>query len=95
MERTATIVRSNEMLSQPVDGDLVILNMEHNNYIALDDIGRRIWDLLENPRGAGELCILLTKEFDGDPAQIASETLAFLDELLSEGLVRIADGRNL
>ena len=32
-----------------------------------DDIGRRIWELIETPRRVEELCAQLTGEFNGDP----------------------------
>lgn len=85
------IVRTEGMMSAPVDDDMVILNIPKNNYVSLDQIGRRIWDLLESPLTVAELCATLSGEFEGSSEQIAADVLAFLNELNSEGLVRVPD----
>ena len=40
------IMRNKNQMSAPVDNEIVILNMDRNNYIGLDEIGRFIWDLI-------------------------------------------------
>jgi hypothetical protein len=53
----------------------------------LDEIGRRIWDLLEAPRRVDELCQQLAGEFDATAEQIAADILPFMVQLETEGLV--------
>jgi hypothetical protein len=65
--------------------------MKGNNYISLDAIGRRIWELLENPAMVNDLCKQLGEEFEGTQEQISADVLSFLEELEREGLVRVAD----
>jgi hypothetical protein len=74
-----------------VDQEIVLLNMKGNNYISLDAIGRRIWELLENPAMVNDLCKQLGEEFEGTQEQISADVLSFLEELEREGLVRVAD----
>jgi len=93
MEQGAVVVRTEGLMSAPVDDDLVVLNAERDSYGALDAIGRRIWELLEAPLPVAELCAQLGEEFDGEPAPIAADVSAFLDELEQEGLVRVVDER--
>ena len=91
IESSTRIIRSGEQMSAPIDGELVILNMAKNNYIGLDEIGRRIWEMLEKPRSVDALCVLLSREFEATPEQIATDMLPFLEELKNEGLIRIVD----
>ena len=91
VDATTRIVRTEGAMSAPVDNEIVILNMKGNNYISLDPIGRRIWELIEAPVVVGELCGRLGQEFAGPPEQIAADVLAFLAELEGEGLVRVAE----
>lgn len=77
-------------MSTPLDGDIVILNPVRDNYVGLDEIGRRIWELLATPGKAGDLCLKMAQEFPGDPKQITTDVLAFLNELATEGLIDVA-----
>lgn len=88
----SVVVRKSDLPNTPVDGDLVILNMATNNYVGLDEIGRRIWDALEEPRRVDELCRLMTEHYAGAPEEIGRDVVAFLNELSSEGLIRVSEG---
>jgi len=91
IELTASIVRTRGLTSELVDEDLVILNLAGDNYIGLDEIGRRIWELIETPRRVDELCQQLSQEFNATPEQIAVDVLPFLAELESEKLAHVMD----
>lgn len=90
---TSRLARARDQLSAPVDQELVILNLKRNNYIGLDEIGRRIWELLETPRLVEELYRQLSQEFNATPETIAADVLPFLNELAAEGLVDVVDER--
>lgn len=90
IDLSSTVVRADNLMSAPVDKEIVILNMVKNNYIGLDEIGLRIWELIAEPRRVGDLCIQLSREFEATPEQIADDVLPFLAELEDENLVRIA-----
>ncbi len=85
------VTRIAGIMSTPVDDDIVILNMLKNNYVSLDAVGRRIWDLIESPVLVSDLCSQLVSEFAGSEEQISADVLSFLNELLKEGLVCVAD----
>jgi hypothetical protein len=91
IEATTRVVRTEGIMTAPVDQEIVLLNMKGNNYISLDAIGRRIWELLENPAMVNDLCKQLGEEFEGTQEQISADVLSFLEELEREGLVRVAD----
>jgi hypothetical protein len=91
IESTSRVVRTEGIMTAPVDDEIVLLNMKGNNYISLDAIGRRIWELLETPIAVNELCQQLAEEFEGTQEQICADVLSFLAELEQEGLVRVAD----
>jgi hypothetical protein len=65
--------------------------MAKNNYIGLDEIGRFIWDLLAEPSRVDELCIRLSRHFEATPDQIATDVLPFIEELESEGLIKVLE----
>lgn len=89
LDVSSTVIRTEGVMTAPVDNEIVILNMAGNNYISLDAIGRRIWDLLETEIAVSELCRQLSLEFEASEEQIAADVLPFLAELEKEGLVRV------
>ena len=91
IESSNQIARTENLMSASVDNEIVILNMAKNNYIGLDEIGLRIWELLERPFRVDELCDRLSREFEAAPEQIESDMLPFIGELINEGLIRIVD----
>jgi hypothetical protein len=90
IELNTRIVRVQNVMTAPIDQEVVIFNLAKNNYVNLDEIGRRIWDLLDTPRNVGDLCRKLSEEFDAAPEQITADVLAFLNELQAENLIHVA-----
>ncbi|WP_094602877.1 hypothetical protein SPSIL_026390 [Sporomusa silvacetica DSM 10669] len=85
------IMRIADLMATSVDKEIVIMNLAKNNYVALDDIGRHIWDILKKPCRIDELCQQLSREYKVDLEQVTADVLPFLNELQDEGLVCVAD----
>lgn len=91
VEMTTRLVRADDLPNAPIGDEIVFLNVKRDNYSALDEIGRRIWELLETPRSVDALCRQLNEEFDAPPERIAADVLPFLEDLRNEGLVRVVE----
>ena len=85
------VVRVEGLLSTTVDDEVVILNPERDNYVGLNAMGREIWELLHQPREVDELCRTLGELYREPPERIAEDVLAFLAEMLDEGLMRVVE----
>jgi hypothetical protein len=85
------LARNEELPSANVDREVVFLNASMDSYIALDEIGRQIWELLASPRRVDDLVAELGQQFDGDQDVIEADLLTFLRELEHEGMVRVTD----
>ncbi|TRZ90243.1 PqqD family protein [bacterium] len=94
IELTSLVTRTENLASSAIDTDLVILNLQRNNYIALDAIGRRIWELLEAPRRVEDLCRQLGREFNGPPEQISADVVRFLNELEQESMIHAVEAQS-
>lgn len=88
IEADSIVARTDGLMSTSVDDDLVFLNPDTDSYVALDRVGRRIWELLELPHRLDDLVAALTREFEADPSVVSADVAAFLDELEREGMVR-------
>jgi hypothetical protein len=91
IELSSRIVRAEDTPSAEVDAEIVLLPSSLDEYLALDEVGRRIWELLESPHPVDELCRKLSLEFDATEGQISADVLPFLDELAGKGLIRVVE----
>ena len=66
-----------------------MMSIENGEYYGLDEIGSRIWTLLEEPKKVSELCDILLEEFEVEREQCEEEVLAFLNEMASDDLIHI------
>jgi hypothetical protein len=88
----SVVVRKKDLPSTAVDADLVILNLQTNNYIGLDNIGRRIWELLDTPSPVAEVARKMCAQFSGPPEVIERDVLALLQEMAEEGMIDVSQG---
>ena len=81
--------RQGDWLTARVGDELVMMSAEAGKYVGLDEIGSRIWELLESPQPFDALCAQLEQEFDVDRETCRAEVRNFLDELVRHGAVKI------
>jgi hypothetical protein len=79
--------RKSDSLFSEIDGEVVMLSIENGEYYGMDEIGSRIWHLLENPLTFKELIAKLTVEFTVSDDQCKSDVIGFLDKLIEKKLI--------
>jgi PqqD family protein of HPr-rel-A system len=79
--------RREEIIAGLVDGDLMLLNIETGHYHQVNPTGRRIWELLEQPRTLDEICAALGDEFNVSPQDCLAQTRAFIQELVQRNII--------
>lgn len=84
-------VSHDQVSSDFLDGETVILNLKDGVYYGLNAVGSRIWQLIQEKKSVGEIIETLLDEYDVDPEQCEREVLALLESLSSKGLVNIAE----
>ncbi len=88
------IVRSQNVMSSPVDDELVMMHLESNQYVGLNPMGRRIWEMIESPVAVQAICQQLITEFDVEMAVCEKEVLAFLSTLRQSWLLALPASRD-
>jgi len=83
------LVRNDEPVSVEVERSVVMMSLDLGKYFGLNEVGSRIWELLEQPRSMADLCAVLQQEFDVDPNACHEEVSEFLVTLAKEGLIQI------
>ncbi len=91
LNRHDTVVRSTDLLSTTIDGQVVVTSIEKGNYIGLEGAGNHIWSLIERPISIGKLCDTLLDEFEVSSEQCEEDVITFMERLRENGLVEIRD----
>lgn len=81
------VKRNPALVTSNIDGEAVMMSVENGEYYGLDEIGTRIWDLLENSLSVSELVDKLTEEFEVEKDDCTRDTLEFLNDLLARNLL--------
>ena len=90
----STVQRNKEMVTSNIDGEIVMMSVESGEYYGLDEIGSRIWEIIENKIKVDELITRLLDEFEVDKTICENDTLDFLNELLSKNLISLVSNGN-
>ena len=84
---TKKITISKEALSQEVNGETVILDLKSESYFGLDEVGTRIWQLLQENGDLQQTFDVMLDEFDVDADTLASDMKNLIDDLIDKGLI--------
>lgn len=77
-------------LATRVGDEVALLHLDRARYFGLNATGAWIWERLQQPATAEELCAGLVERFDTTPEQAEADVRAFLAALLDAGLVEPA-----
>ena len=83
------ITISDQVLSQEVNGETVILDLKSESYFGLDDVGTRIWQLLQEHGDVQQTFDVMLDEFDVDAEQLHQDLNDLIGKLEEAGLVTL------
>lgn len=92
LDLTETFRRTKKEMSADLGEENVVLDLDSGVYYGMDGTGPRIWELLEQPRTGEEMMETLLDEYDVEEDRCQEDLVAFLAELMGEGLVEVVDG---
>lgn len=82
-----------EQLATEVDGEVLMMHIESGNYFGLNEVASFIWQQLDKPTSARDLCAAIAREFDVTVEQCEADTLPFLDGMVRDGLLQQVDAQ--
>lgn len=77
----AIVQQSPACLAANVQDELVLMSIDRGQYVALDSIGKDIWERLATPCRVDALCQAMAADYDADATVITADVLEFLDKL--------------
>ena len=81
---------SDEVLSQEVNGETVLLDLDGESYFGLNEVGTRIWQLLQARTTVAATLDTLAEEYDVSREQLENDVENLLDKLTGAGLIKLA-----
>ncbi len=67
--------------------EAVLLNLKNSTYFGLNEVGVRVWELLEAKHSRDEILSSLLEEYDVDAATLKNDLDRLFADLSSAGLV--------
>jgi hypothetical protein len=89
MTDDSIVVVSPDQFTSDLQGELLVLNAASGFYFGLEAVGKRIWNLLQEPRRISAMRDVLLEEFDVESERCTRDLKAFLQELAQHGLIKV------
>jgi hypothetical protein len=88
-------VRSRAVVSRLIAGETLVLPVRGDvgdlaSFYTLNETATTIWDALEKPRSFAEICHMIEQTYEISKEKAERETLVFMREMCSLGLVKVA-----
>ena len=80
---------SPEVMLQEISGESVLLDLKSESYFGLDEVGTRIWRLIEQDGHLNAVHAALLVEYDVDPVRLENDLKDLTGRLADAGLVDI------
>jgi hypothetical protein len=89
VSQRSTVVVAKDQVSSDLGGEVAILDLKAGMYYGLDDVGARVWDLIQEPRNVSDIRDTILEEYNVRPERCERDLLALLQRLADEGLIEV------
>lgn len=80
-------VNAPNVVSETIDGEVIVINLVSGNYYSLDNVGASIWSWIEQGAAQQEIAEWLPGTYDCDGHNVDASVQTFVSKLQSEGLI--------
>jgi hypothetical protein len=94
LSRDSIIKVAKEQVSCDLAGEAVILNLKSGQYFGLNEVGARIWALIQEPKTVDELLQALFEEYDVTLDQLERDLLALLEKMVAKKLIEVGNEKS-
>ena len=83
----AFVVNKDFVISETIDDETIIINLNSGSYFSLKHSGTAIWKLLQNPVSVAAIVSVIVRDFEINADRACSEIQTLIARLSEEGLV--------
>ncbi|CUO65608.1 MULTISPECIES: lasso peptide biosynthesis PqqD family chaperone [Clostridium] len=73
-----------------LDGEKVMMNLDKGQYFMMNEVGSRIWEIIETPIHVKGIVEKLREEYDVDEQTCTDKVLEFLKSLNEADLIKVS-----
>ncbi len=84
------VVRKAGLVHSEIDGEVVALDVSAGTCFGLNEVGSRVWQLLDRARAVAEICNCLSSEYAVDRVTLENDVFELLQRLVEERLVEVS-----
>lgn len=81
MDSTSKLLRKRDLVWREVDGEVVILTPDNKRLQVLNDVGSRIWSLLDGERDVSSIAAIISSEYGERKDLVEKDALEHLEHL--------------
>ena len=85
------VIFAETVFAQEVDGEMVLLDMESENYFGLDEVGTSIWQAMQENETLQEVFEALLEQYEVEEEMLENDLLVFVGKLVESGLVKVEE----
>ena len=83
--------RNKKTISGRLHDEIIMMDMEQGKYFSLNSTATAIWELLDKPLSAEELCDRLAEEYEVEKEKCIEDVNAILTEMKNLGLIKLTE----
>ncbi|SFV70643.1 Msl5258 protein [hydrothermal vent metagenome] len=91
MNLNQKVIFSENIFAQLVDDEMVLLDMESENYFGLDETGTSIWNVIQEHEHLEEAFNVLLEYYDVAEEILKNDLFAFVEKLVDNGLAKVVE----
>jgi len=86
LELQSIVQRSPDMIFTDFGDEMVMLSMEDSRYYGINEVGVRVWALIESRQSIAGIVKVICEEFDVGAEQCEKDVLAFVSQLQQKNM---------
>ena len=89
MDLNKKVTFADTVFAQEVDGEMVLLDMNSENYFGLDAVGTDIWQAMQEKATLQEELEVLLDQYEVEEEVLKKDHVSFVENLEESGLVEV------
>ena len=85
----SVITKNTEIDDTDLDGEKVMMNLDKGQYFMMNEVGSRIWELIEGNTPIVNIIETLTNEYEVDEETCENTVMEFLGRLKNADLIKV------
>lgn len=88
--RESVVKASGEQLASFVGREAVLLNLSDSRYYGLDEVGARIWAIIQQPVRVADVRDAIAAEYEVDLRTCEQDVVELLEQLAEHNMIEVA-----